>query len=357
MKLGQNRISKHIRVKHGGLYSISKPSPEILDFSSNINPLGPPAIVKKTIKKQLKTISYYPDSDSVQMRKNLQWYTNVPYSQIVPGNGATEIIYNFCSAFLLGAPVLISDPTFGEYEAAAKLSGAKVALFKTMNLNHDLDSFIAKIPKNGCVFVCNPNNPTGVLIPQKNMLKIIKAAKVKSSFVFVDECFIELVPDHNESVLRHIKKFDNLFILRSLTKSFGLAGIRVGYGLGAKKITDILNKIRIPWNVSGLAQYAAGAAVCHYFHLDKAKKLIKKESKYLQDSISKIDGFTCNKSVTNFILIRTKQKSKTIQKMLLKKNILIRDCNSFGLGEHYIRIAVKTRSENQKLVKALEDIS
>ncbi len=357
MKLGQNRITRHIPVKHGGIFSIPKPGPEILDFSSNINPLGPPALVKKTIKKQLGTISYYPDSDSTQMRKNLEWYTKIPYSQIVPGNGATEIIYNFCNAFLLGVKVLIPTPTFGEYEAAAKIAGAKISKFKTMNLNEDLDSFISKIPRNGCIFVCNPNNPTGVLIHQKNMLKIIRAAKSKSSLVFVDECFIELVPDHNESVVKYIKKFDNIFILRSLTKSFGLAGIRVGYGLGTKNIIDILNKIKIPWNVSGLAQHAVGAALCHHFHLDKAKKLIKKESKYLQDTISKIDGFSCNDSATNFILIKTKQKSKTLQKKLLKKNILIRDCNSFGLGEHYIRIAVRTRTENQKLVKALEAIS
>ena len=354
MKL-QKRISDHKPVSHGGPFSITKPNPKILDFSSNISPIGPPPLVRKTLKKHLGALETYPDSNSIQLRKNLQWYTEIPYSQIVAGNGATEIIYNFCQAFLSKiTPVLIAVPTFGEYEAAAKLNDANVSFFKTMNLNENLDKFITKIPKNGCVFVCNPNNPTGVLVTKKKLLKIIQAAKKKFTIVFVDECFIELVPDSDESIVKHIKKFENLFVLRSLTKSFGLAGIRIGYGLGSKQMISILNKIKIPWNVSGLAQHAGGAALCHSFYLDKTRKLIKKESKYLRNQISKLHGFECSTSATNFILIKTKIKSKSIQKKLLKNNILVRDCSTFrGLDNNYIRTAVKTRKENEKLVKAL----
>ena len=226
-----------------------------------------------------------------------------------------------------------------------------------MNLESNLDNFIKKIPKNGCVFVCNPNNPTGKLLSKRNLLKIIQAAKKKSSLAFVDESFIELVSESNQSIIKYVKKFSNLFILRSMTKSFGLAGIRVGYGIGSKQIISILNNLKIPWNVSGLAQYAARAALCSISYLNKAKKIIENESKYLRNSISKIDGFECHDAAANFILIKTKQKSKTIQKKLLKKKILIRDCSSFrGLNNNYIRIAVKTRKENKKLVKALEKI-
>jgi threonine-phosphate decarboxylase len=329
-----------------------------LDYSSNINPLGASPMVRRYLKRQLGSISEYPDSDSVNLRKALQWYCKIPHEQIVIGNGATEIIYNFCKAFLnKKTPVLIPIPTFGEYEAAAKLSGCKITFFKTMNLESNLDNFIKKIPKNGSVFVCNPNNPTGKLLSKRNLLKIIQAAKKKSSLVFVDESFIELVPESNQSVIKFVKKFSNLFILRSMTKSFGLAGIRVGYGIGSKQIISILNNLKIPWNVSGLAQYAARAALCSISYLNKAKKIIENESKFLRNSISKIDGFECHDAAANFILIKTKQKSKTIQKKLLKKKILIRDCSSFrGLNNNYIRIAVKTRKENQKLVKALEKI-
>ena len=355
MRINPN-ISVHKRISHGGPFSITHPSPDILDFSSNINPMGTSILVRKTIKNQLDTIQFYPDSESTQLRKNLQHYTKIPYSQIVVGNGATEIIYNFCQAFLSNkTPVLIPIPTFGEYESAAKLSGTKVSFFKTMNLEKDVDDFIFKIPNDGCIFICNPNNPTGNLISKKTLQKIIISANKKKTLVFIDECFIELVPDHDESIIKFIKKYNNLFILRSLTKSFALAGLRIGYGIGSKQMISVLNKIKIPWNVSGLAQQAASAALSHSFYLTKVKKMIKKESSYLINYISKLKNFQCNTTSTNFILIKTKMKSKTLQKKLLEKKILIRDCSTIrGLNNNYIRIAVKTRKENKKLIKALE---
>jgi len=265
IKLNKN-YQNHTPVKHGGIFSIPNPEPSIIDFSSNISPLGFPPLVKSEVIKGIKNLAVYPDSDSESLRKNLAWYTKLSKDNITVGNGATEIIYNFCNAFLdKKTRVLIPVPTFGEYEAASSLPGCRILFFKTMNLEESLSDFIKQIPKNCCVFVCNPNNPTGKLLPKKKLQKIIHAADKKNSFVFVDECFIELVPDSNESVIKYIKKYDNLFVLRSLTKSFGLAGIRIGYGASNKKIISILNKIKIPWNVSGLAQKAASAALCHNF--------------------------------------------------------------------------------------------
>jgi len=226
-----------------------------------------------------------------------------------------------------------------------------------MNITKTLQSFITKIPKRGCVFLCNPNNPTGVLTQMKDVLKIISAAEKKSTIVFVDETFIELVPDSYQSVIKHIKNFENLFILRSLTKSFGLAGIRIGYGVGNPQIIDLLQKIKIPWNVSSIAQLAASAAICYHPFLDKTCKLIKKEKHFISSNLAKSEKFTCYNSSTNFILVKTKIKSKFLQKKLLKQKILIRDCSTFrGLNQNYIRIAVKTRKENIKLLKALEVI-
>lgn len=358
MKIIPNPIAaKHEPSSHGGIYSIKSPKSGIIDYSSNINPLGCHPGVKKYIKKQMKLLSVYPDSDSFALKKNLKWYTKVPEDQIVVGNGATEIIYNFCQAFLnKKTPVLIPIPTFSEYEVASKLQNSKITFFKTMNLNDSLDSFIKKIPKKGCVFLCNPNNPTGILISRKKIRKILDISKKKSTLVFVDECFIEL-SDQKQSVVIDLKKYDNLFVLRSLTKSFGLAGMRIGYGLGNKKLISILNKIKIPWNVSGISQKAASASICYHDYLEKSRKIILKETEYLRKSISKINGFSCFQTNANFILIKTKIKSNILQKKLLKKKILIRDCNSFrGLNHNFIRIAVKTHKENIKLIKALEAI-
>ena len=129
MKLAKE-ISAHKPVFHGGIYSIKNPNSKILDFSSNISPIGPPPLVKKYLKQHLDELEIYPDSNSMVLRKNLQWYTKIPASQIVVGNGATEIIYNFCQAFInKKTKVLIPVPTFGEYEVAAKLRGSKISLF------------------------------------------------------------------------------------------------------------------------------------------------------------------------------------------------------------------------------------
>ena len=165
MKIKVNQFVKsHKPASPGGLYSIKNPNQEIVDFSSNVNPLGCYSGVKKFLRKQLDSISEYPDSESRKLRSNIKWYTGLNESQIIVGNGATEIIYNFCLAFLnKKTKVLIPIPTFSEYEKAAKLSGSKIIFYKTMNLNNDLEEFIKKIPKNGIIFLCNPNNPTGVL--------------------------------------------------------------------------------------------------------------------------------------------------------------------------------------------------
>ena len=343
---------------HGGIFSIKNPNEKIIDFSSNVNPLGCHPGVKKYLKKQLNQIHVYPDSESSKLRSNLKWFTGMNMSQILVGNGATEIIYNFCSTFVnKKSKVLIPCPTFSEYEKAAKFFGGTIISFKSLNLNKDLSKFIQKIPKHGIIFFCNPNNPTGEILSKKNMEQIVKAAQKKSSLVFVDETFIELVPNSNPTLVKTIKSYDNLFILRSFTKSFGLAGLRVGYGLGSKKTIEILQRIKIPWNVNYIAQTAASAALCYSNFLEKSRKNIKKETIFLMNSLSKLKWLSCFDSSTNFILIKTKIKSKILQKKLLKKNILVRDCSTFsGLNENYIRIAVKNRIQNKLLVKAFGEI-
>ncbi len=355
----ERNILNHTTVPHGGIYSTgTKLDPKIIDFSSNVNPLGFPSSVKNVIKKNTSLLSVYPDPNSSKLKANLENYTSISKRQIVVGNGATEIIYNFCKAFIRkNNRVIIPIPTFGEYEAAVLLQGAHVSYLKTMNLNEKISDLQDTITKNNCIFVCNPNNPTGMLVTRKNMLKILEAAYDKSALVFLDECFIELVPASNESLISNLKEFDNLFILRSLTKSFGLAGLRIGYGLGNKKMIDVLTRIKIPWNVNALAQKAVSAALSSKSHLYKTRKLIKNELTFLTSSISKSKNFSCYPSSTNFILLESKIDSKTIQKKLIKKKLLIRDCSTFrGLDNKFIRIAVRTHKENVKLVKALEEI-
>jgi len=354
----RHSFAVHNPVIHGGRYSIDGQDSDIVDFSSNINPAGMPASVKSILKKRLNKMEHYPDLHSSDLISNLKKYTGLSKTNLIVGNGAIEIIYNFCSAFLSKKRILISVPTFGEYEAAAKLAECKITFFKTMNLSENLDSFISKIPTNGCIFVCNPNNPTGAILSKKQLTKIILSAKRKSCLVFIDESFIELVPQSNQSILNLVKIYDNLFVLRSLTKSFALAGIRIGYAGSSKEIINILQKIKIPWSVNALAQEAGIIAINNKQYLKKSKLIIKKESNFLKNKISDLPGFECYDSSTNFILIKTKQDSTKIQKKLLKHKILIRDCKNFrGLNNHYIRIAVRSHQDNLKLIQALEAIA
>ena len=354
----KSSILRHIPVIHGGKNMLKNSDLDIIDFSSNITPLGIPNSAKLIIKKNLDKVQFYPDPKSENVLSNLEKYTHLSKSNIIVGNGAIEILYNFCFAFLSKTTnVLIHVPTFQEYETAVKLSNCKISYFKTLNLSKNLDLFISQIPKNGCVFLCNPNNPTGELLSKKQLLSVIIAAKKLKTIVFVDECFIELVPESDESVLSYVKKYDNLFILRSLTKSFGMPGLRIGYACGSKQIIKILQNIKIPWSVNSLAQDAASVVIKNISHLKKTNLIIKKELKYLQNAISDIDGFECNYSSTNFILIKTKYDSTKLQTKLLKNKILVRDCKNFrGLNNHYIRIAVKSHKNNMKLVRALEKI-
>jgi len=354
----KSSIRRHIPVIHGGKIPVKNSDHNIIDFSSNITPLGIPNFVKLIIKKNLDKVQFYPDPKSENVISSLEKYTHLSKSNIVVGNGAIEILYNFCFAFLSKTTkVLIHVPTFQEYETAVKLSNCKISYFKSLNLSTNIDSFISQIPKNGCIFLCNPNNPTGKLLSKKELLSIIIVAKKLKTIVFIDECFIELVPKSNESLISHVKKYDNLFILRSLTKSFGLPGLRIGYACGSKEIIKILQKIKIPWSVNSLAQDAANAVIKNISHIKKSNLIIQKELKYLEDNISILNGFECISSSTNFILIKTKNDSTKLQTKLLKNKILIRDCKNFrGLDNHYIRIAVKSHKDNVKLVKALEKI-
>jgi threonine-phosphate decarboxylase len=355
----KSSIIRHIPVIHGGKNPLINSQSNVIDFSSNITPIGVPLSVKSALKKNLDNIQKYPDFSSSQVISSLKKYTNLGKSYLIVGNGAIEIIYNFCFAFLSkNTKVLIPVPTFQEYETAAKLNDCKISYFKTIDLSENLDLFLSKIPKQGCVFLCNPNNPTGKLLSKNQLLLIIKTAKKLSSIVFVDECFIEMVPDSDQSIISYVKKYDNLFVLRSLTKSFGLPGIRIGYAAASKQIIEILQKIKIPWSVNSLAQDAANIVLKNKFHLKKSNLVIKKELNYLTNSISKLDGFDCYDSSTNFILIKTKHDSTKLQQKLLKHKILIRDCKNFrGLNNHHIRIAVKSHKDNLKLVRALERIA
>ncbi len=340
---------------HGGVYSVN-PKLVRVDCSSSVNPLGTPKKAIAVIQKNAKSLAQmYPDPECRELKKSLSRYLRVDQEWIIVGSGAIEIIYWFARTFAKSR-VVIPAPTFCEYELASHKAGAGVTLVPLHDFELGADKIIEKAKGADAVFLCNPNNPTGMLATRQ-IKKIIESVD-SSTKILLDECFIELIdnPDAN-SMIGRIREFDNLVILRSLTKSFGLAGLRVGYSVCNPALGGKLSADKIPWNVNGLAQAAGVAALADKKYLPRARAIVRKERKFLHDSISKLKSFSPSRSDANYFLVRLQgRNSAQFRNALLKKTgVLVRDCSTFtGMGSQHVRVAVKARKENLRLLKALE---
>ncbi|MHA1632018.1 MAG: threonine-phosphate decarboxylase CobD [Candidatus Freyarchaeota archaeon] len=338
---------------------------EILDFSANVNPLGPSKKVVEKIRESLWQTPYYPDPDYTRLREAISRYIGgIKRDNVIVGNGSTELIYLFCEVFMeRGDSALIPAPTFGEYEKAVKRAGGKpVYVNLGRDFRIDVKTFIERAaPPIKAIFLCNPNNPTGILAPQDDVLRIVEEASRRNVLVFVDEAFIEFVDGEKRySLAEEVKNYQNLFVLRSLTKAFGLAGLRVGYGIACEDVINILSKAKVPWNVNCLAQVAAISALEDQEHMKRTQKLISEERKFLLSELEKIGGLKVFPTDTNFIFIDVRQSGLTapqLKERMLLHGILLRDCSSFiGLDEHYVRVSVRTRRDNEKLLASLKEV-
>lgn len=350
---------------HGGLYSTDNNQEIRIDFSSNINPLGISRKVLSTISQNIRNVSItYPDPKCRELRRRISKYLdyNILPECITVGNGATELIHQFVRSFPYRA--LIPIPTFCEYELAVRRMGLKIDFVDPFeNFQIDNDLLIKKLKKrsNSILFLCNPNNPTGRLTPVEIIKKIMEEAKDKSTLVLIDESFIEFVKNYERnSMISYVMEYNNLIILRSMTKSFGLAGLRLGYLVANPNLITKINLNQIAWNVNGVAQIAGIEALNDQDHLVRAKKLIEKEKIRILKAIrEKMKGLVSYNSEANFLLIKLKNKDSTWYKEELLKNygILVRDCSSFrGMSNEFIRIAVRTPNENEFLLTALENM-
>ena len=335
----------------------------ILDFSSSVNPLGASKKALAAAKNAFDLIPAYPDSNCNALRQVIAKHfgCGLTKNNIVVGNGSTELMYLFAETFLkAGEVAVIPAPTFGEYESAVCKAGEKPKFVKLdKDFQIDAKAFGRAMSDAKIVFLCNPNNPTGMLIPSGTLTDIVERALAQNTLVFLDEDFLEFTDDEkNHSMISNIRKFPNLFILRSFTKIFGLTGLRVGYGIASKEIVDELLCAKIPWNVNCLAQAAAVAALGDEEHLRVTRELVDKEKLWLDLQLRQIDGLRVFRADANFFFINVRESKLTageIKAKMLHEGLLIRDCTSFhGLDEFYIRVAVKTHAENVRLIEALK---
>ena len=354
---------------HGGeVWDIAKENglsvDDLLDFSSSINPLGPSPRALEGIKNCLNQLPLYPDSNSTALREAIAChFGDIDKDNVIVGNGSTELIYLFADVFLRNGDVaLVAAPSFGEYATAVVKSGGKPRQVKLgRDFQVEPNAFVKEMAGARAVFLCNPNNPTSMLIPHDGLMEIVEKALDEDVVVFVDEDFIEFVEDEKtHSLVNATGKLPNVFVLRTFTKFYGLTGLRVGYGIADEETIEVFSRAKMPWNVNSLAQAAAVAALADEDHSKRTLEVIKAEKKFLSRELARINRFKVIPADTNFILINVRESGLTAPELrmkMIKHGILVRDCSSFaGLDGFHVRVAVKTRRENQKLLDAFRKV-
>ena len=336
---------------------------EFIDFSANINPLGLSPRIKEALLDSIDLALCYPDPYCDELKREISTHLGTDKENILVGNGSCDLIYLIARTFN-PRNCLILIPTFSEYEYAVKISGGSCQFFKLSEEKDFLwkkESVLKRLKGEDLVFICNPNNPTGGLVSKEDLLFTVTEGKKREATIVVDEAFIDFVEDSDQfTLVREAVSNGNLLVLRSLTKFFALAGLRVGYVVGAKRMIKELEKKQSPWSVNGLAQIAAREALRDQNFAEKTKSYIQQERNYLKERLEEIKGIEPYPAAANFIFCRlTKDgiNSSLLAEKLGCQGILIRDCSTFrGLDNRFIRIAVKKREENVKLIAALKDI-
>jgi threonine-phosphate decarboxylase len=343
----------------------------VIDFSASVNPLGVSKKVKADLRKHLKYLHNYPDPEAERLRKRLAQYFVIDPEMILCGNGSTELLY-LIPRVLNPTHVLVPAPTCPEYERACRMrSETRISYFELKEedgFHLDADRFIDAMPKGGygglnmpdvsspcgMAFLCNPNNPTGRLLSRREIVKIGDAARNRKCYLVVDEAFIDFCPDG--SVITDAVNNPFLIVVRTMSHFYSLAGLRIGYGIFPRHLARRLRAYREPWTVvNSLAQRAALTALKDKGYRKETMVLMAEEKRFIEKHFRKL-GIEFFPSDTNYYLLKM-QNAGEISRALKKRGILVRDCADFkGLGNRYLRIAVKSHRENAVLMKELAGI-
>ena len=332
--------------------------PVTLDVSVNTNPLGPPPGVVRAVVDAAQLLDRYPDPHCRRLVAALADREGVPEEAILCGAGAAELIFSFCAA-LRPRTALELAPTFSEYAAALAAAGCRVercALEEEQGFALT-EKLLEELERKSCevVFLCSPNNPTGRLIPPALLESILALCERRGGWLFVDECFLELSDGgRGTSLAPLLRPGRRLFLLRAFTKSYAMAGLRLGYCLcGEGALLERMGRQTQPWNVSVPAQAAGLAALGEEAYLRESRALIQSERRYLREGLEAL-GLTVCSSQANYLLVKSPAE---LSGPLLDRGILIRDCANYrGLGPGWYRTAVRRREENRTLLNALGEI-
>jgi histidinol-phosphate aminotransferase len=327
-----------------------------IKLASNENPIGPSPKAVKAIEKALSRLNRYPDGSGHDLIIKLSERLGVSPGNIVLGNGSDEIIGMLTSAFLVpGDEAIIPSPSFLIYEITVRTAGAKPVFVPLKSLAIDLEGIAKKISdKTRLIFLCNPNNPTGTIISGKDFDRFIKRVP-RNVIIVADEAYIEFVRD--KGCLKSIDYIDSghqIVTLRTFSKVYGLAGLRIGYGVMSEEIAGILNRIRPPFNASIPAQAGAVAALDDKAFFNKTVRLVHNGLDYMYESL-KDRGIKYFPTQANFFLIDTGRNADEVFEKMLRLGVIVRSMTSYGYPE-YIRVSVGLRKENIRFIKAVEKV-
>lgn len=329
---------------------------DVIKLASNENPLGPGPLAVSALQKAAGDAHLYPDGSCSRLREALGKKLAVSPSQLIVGNGSDELLKLAAEVFLGPSDsVVMADPTFSEYQFAARLMGASVRRVPLKDFRHDLPAMAKAVDESTrMVFVCNPNNPTGTIVTHgelKAFLESVPAGVV----VVLDEAYVEYVQDDGfPRALDLIGDYPNLLITRTFSKLHGLAGLRVGYGIAQPELISLLQRVREPFNVNALGQAAAVAALRDFEHAAQSVQVNESGKSFLYDLFTSLD-LTYVRTNTNFVLVDVRRDSKEVFQRLLIKGVIIRSTHSFGLPT-YLRVTVGTDGQNRRLAVALREV-
>ncbi|MGM9530790.1 pyridoxal phosphate-dependent aminotransferase [Intestinibacter sp.] len=333
-----------------------KDEKDIIDFSSNVNPhiisnLG------KYVLEGLEKSRSYPDINYTNLRNNISEYINVDSELIIPGNGATEIIYLLMKS--IKKRIAILNPTFSEYGRGAKLNNLEVIDFhlkEENNFSIDLDEIQNNMDRFDSLFVCNPNNPNGKV---KDLNKLLDLMIENDKLLIVDETFMEFVGEEEKySLIGRINETENLFILKAVTKFFGMPGLRLGYGVTSnRQIIKNIYEYKEPWTINSFAENLSNYLFKDKDYISSSKEYYVNERKFMLQELRNIPRLKVYDTDTNFVLMKLEDGESNSLKLELfeKYNILIRDASNFiGLDKGYFRVAIKGHEDNKALIEALK---
>ena len=358
--------SKHFL--HGGdidsissLYGISRS--EIVDFSGNINPLGISPMAKTEMAKNLDLIATYPDRNYMSLRNSLSQFTGVAPEHIIVGNGSTELI-SLMIQMNRPKEILIIGPTYSEYERETNLIGGHVQyhqLKEEMDFRLDMDQLLSQLTNDiDMLVICNPNNPTSTCIHLSELKIILEKCKESGIFVMIDETYVEFVENMLDvTATSLVAHYDNLLILRGISKFFASPGLRLGYGMCSNlDLIGRMNNYKNPWTINILASFGAEVMLQDESYIHETKTLFHEERSWIYDEMSSWDNIKVYKPEANFVLFKLLDKdikSRDIYDKMISQNMLIRDASSFPfLNDQFLRFCFLLPEQNKSLIMALK---